>query len=207
MIDNVKNIIFDFDGVILDSMSVRAEGFRTIFEGSDESALEKFLTYHRKNGGISRFVKIRYFYEELLGKSISDEAVASLALQFKAIMQKELVKPGYLINETVEFIKYNHEKYPLHIASGAEEGELRFLCETHGLTPYFLSIHGSPTKKPLIVANIMENYGYATSETVLIGDSINDYAAARDNHIKFLGYNENDLRNKGDGYIESFKEL
>ena len=28
----IKNIIFDFDGVILDSMPIRTEGFKKIFE-------------------------------------------------------------------------------------------------------------------------------------------------------------------------------
>ena len=66
----IKNILFDFDGVILDSMPIREYGFRKIFENYDVALVEKLLVYHNQNGGLSRYVKIRYFFEKLLYKKI-----------------------------------------------------------------------------------------------------------------------------------------
>ena len=50
----IKNIIWDFDGVILDSMPVRDYGFRKIFENFDKLLVDKLLEYHTKNGGLSK---------------------------------------------------------------------------------------------------------------------------------------------------------
>ncbi|HIO70318.1 MAG TPA: HAD family hydrolase, partial [Campylobacterales bacterium] len=62
----VKNIIFDFDGVILDSMPIREFGFRQIFKDFPKDRVEKLIEFHRKNGGWSRFIKIRYFFENIM---------------------------------------------------------------------------------------------------------------------------------------------
>ena len=69
----IKVILFDFDGVILDSMPIRDYGFRKIFEKYPDELVENFIKYHRKNGGLSRFHKIEYFYKTLLKKDISEK--------------------------------------------------------------------------------------------------------------------------------------
>ena len=65
----IKTIFWDFDGVILDSMPIRDFGFAKIFEEFDKELVDKLLEYHTLNGGLSRYVKIRYFYNTLLGCS------------------------------------------------------------------------------------------------------------------------------------------
>jgi len=98
----IKNILFDFDGVILDSMPIREYGFRKIFEQYSDEFINKLLEYHNKNGGLSRYIKIRYFYEKLLNQNISDEKVNMKAEEFSIIMKKELINKKYLINETLK---------------------------------------------------------------------------------------------------------
>ena len=67
----VKNIIFDFDGVILDSMPVREFGFRQIFSTYDAEMVETLLRYHKENGGLSRYDKIDYFYREIAKEALT----------------------------------------------------------------------------------------------------------------------------------------
>lgn len=200
----IKTIIFDFDGVILDSMNIRLEGFRQIFKGAPDAVFEDFIPYHLNNGGISRFVKIRHFYEEMLQQSIAEEEVLRLAERFSEVMIDELAKPKYLIGEAVTFIRENHRHYAMHIASGAEHKELLYLCGSLGLSAFFHSIHGSPQPKHEILRDIMRKNGYHSESTVMIGDSIRDYEAADLNGIPFYGYNNPDLENVGIGYIKSF---
>jgi len=198
----IKQVLFDFDGVIIDSMSVRDYGFRTILKGHNEELIDTFIDYHRYNAGLSRYVKIRYFYEEMIGKAISDAEIDVLANQFSNIMKKRLVDKQILIPETVEFISRYYQEFPLHIVSGSDERELNYLCDTLGLSKYFVTIEGSPTPKNELVSCIMERYGYAPEETVLIGDSINDYEAAKKNGLYFIGFNNDDLKTTGDLYVD-----
>lgn len=69
----IKNIIFDFDGVILDSVPTKTEGFKKLFQNFSTDAVNKLVLYHELNGGKSRYVKIKYFFNELLHKNISEQ--------------------------------------------------------------------------------------------------------------------------------------
>ena len=69
---NPKGFLFDFDGVIIDSMPIREDGFRLIFKDFDTYLVDKLIDYHNQNGGLSRYAKIKYFFEVVLGKTISE---------------------------------------------------------------------------------------------------------------------------------------
>ena len=203
----IKNILFDFDGVILDSMPIREYGFRKIFEKFDNELVDKLLQYHNENGGLSRYVKIRYFYEELLNREISEKEIENIADIFSTIMRDKLTDKIYLINETVAFLDKYHTNYNIHIVSGSDDRELRFLCKELDVDRYFISIYGSPTHKNDLVKNILDIYKYKREETILIGDSINDYNASEINGIAFYGYNNSELKSVSEIYLENFKRL
>lgn len=203
----MRNILFDFDGVIIDSMPVRNKGFEILFSEYPAAEVAGLMDYHRRNGGLSRYVKIRYFFEQIRGEKITEEQVMALAEKFSAIMRRELVNPALLDANTLAFIRSVYKDHPLHIVSGSDGNELRFLCEELKISQYFLSMEGSPTPKIKLVADLLTKYGYVAGETVLIGDSVNDYEAAKQNGITFWGYNNPELRHAGSFYIEDFKEV
>ena len=99
-----------------------------------------------------------------------------------------LIKPNLLIQETLDFIKVNSHNYNMHIVSGSDQKELRFICKSLNIAKYFNSIHGSPTPKNNLVETLLEKHTYKKSSCLLIGDSNNDYEAAKVNGIKFMGY-------------------
>lgn len=201
------NIFWDFDGVILDSMSVRDKGFELVLVEYEPGQVEQLLEYHRKNGGLSRYVKFRYFYEVILGKPLSQERLDELAGSFSRIMLDELGSPERLFGDTCDFLKNMHARFQMHIVSGSDQAELRELCRRLELTPFFRSIHGSPTPKTELVRNLLVGHDYDVGRTVLIGDSGNDLDAARDNGIQFIGYNNESLRAQSDFYIDRFQSL
>ena len=57
----IKAIIFDFDGVLIESAAIKTEAFREVFSKWQDK-VDEIVTYHNKNMGISRFVKFKYFY-------------------------------------------------------------------------------------------------------------------------------------------------
>ena len=203
----IKNILFDFDGVILDSMPVRDSGFEKIFQKFDKVLVSKLIDYNNENGGLSRYVKIKYFFNKLLNQEISEAEINHYAANFSTLMRRELRNKKYLISETFEFIKDNFDKYNLHIVSGSDGDELKYLCKVLKINEYFLSINGSPTHKNELVRNVLMENKYSAKETILIGDSVNDYNAAMENGITFYGYNNPSLIDKSVNYLESYGEL
>ncbi|MCO6357446.1 HAD family hydrolase [Roseivirga pacifica] len=204
-LENYKVILWDFDGVILDSMAIRDQGFVEVLKEYSEAQVNELLVYHRKNGGLSRYVKFRYFFEEIRGEEISNDSVNGLAEQFSNVMKSLLINPSLLISDSLNFIIENVQRYKMHIVSGSDGNELRYLCEQLDIDQYFLTIDGSPTPKKQLVKSVLSQFGYAQEDCVLIGDSINDFEAAESNSVDFMGFNNSDLMDMGTSYIKSFK--
>jgi phosphoglycolate phosphatase-like HAD superfamily hydrolase len=203
----IKNILFDFDGVIADSMQIRLDGFREIVKNLPEDVVDRFVDYCKEAAGISRYVMFRHLYEDMLDKPISEKEVNDLSERFSQIMRIKMTSPKILIKETISFIKENHKKYNFHIISGSDGDELRYLCSKLGITDFFESILGSPVEKQNNIKDVMKKYDYSKLETIYIGDGKNDYKSAKFNQITFCGYNNIALKEISDFYIESFADF
>lgn len=195
-------IIWDFDGVILDSMPIRDKGFETVLSAYPQNEVDQLMVYHKQNGGLPRYNKFRYFYETIRNEKVDETRINELAEEFKKIMLASLRNKAFLIDDSVRFIKENYQQYPMYIASGSEQNELRTICNDLELTHYFKDIKGSPTLKTELVKQILQHTN--STNAVLIGDSYNDYEAAAANNIAFMGYNNPSLRDVGENYIDSF---
>ena len=204
MLKDYKVILWDFDGVIMESNSIRDIGFERVLSEYPSDLVNQLMDFHKQNGGLSRYVKFRYFFEDILNQEVTDEKIQELANSFSVIMKSLLVNPQILIKDSLSFIKSNFENYKMHIVSGSDQNELRYLCSEMKLTHYFKSIHGSPTTKKDLVKQVINDNYYQKANCILIGDSINDYEAAQDNGIDFAGYNNEALAHLNSIYIKSF---
>ncbi|MET4141858.1 HAD-IA family hydrolase [Pedobacter sp. UYP1] len=205
MLSKYKVILWDFDGVIMDSMPIRSKGFELVLAQYPKEQVDELMAYHELNGGLSRYVKFRYFFEQIRKETITEAQVLELAAQFSEIMLSLLLDEKLLITDSVEFIKANWQKFQMHIVSGSDGKELKMINDELGLSTYFKTISGSPTPKKQLVENVLTANQYDKNEVVLIGDSINDYDAALFNNISFTGYNNPELKRLSENYITQFK--
>lgn len=185
----IKVIFWDFDGVLMDSNAVRDLGFERVLSEFPKEQVDQLLAFHQANGGLSRYVKFRYLFEEIRKEPITEDEIHIWAKRFSLIMKELLVNPELLIEETLNFVKENQGKYIMHITSGSDQNELRYLCQSMGIDHLFSSIHGSPKPKKEWVKELIETHGYSTEECVLIGDSYNDFEAATFSGVHFMAYN------------------
>ena len=82
--------IFDFDGVIKDSVKVKSEAFVQLFESEGKEFQQKVEQYHLANGGISRYVKFKV-WNEWLGRATSEDVIDELANNFAQLVIKKVV--------------------------------------------------------------------------------------------------------------------
>ena len=65
-INEFKTIIFDCDGVILNSNNLKTQAFYDIALEWGSDIADEFVLYHRRHGGLSRYVKFNHFIENIL---------------------------------------------------------------------------------------------------------------------------------------------
>lgn len=180
----IKAIIFDFDGVLVESAQIKTEAFREIFSQWHDKT-DEGVAYHLKNMGISRYVKFKYFYENILGEPYSDEIANRLGKQFSEIVF-EKIKNAPFVNGAESFLKKNYQKYLLFIASGTLQDELNDIVKTRGMERYFKGVMGTPATKSEIISNILSTYGIKGKEVVFVGDAESDMKAAKNTGTYFI---------------------
>ena len=60
----VDSILFDFDGVIADTVEIKTRAFYSIYEEYGTAIAEKAVEHHILNGGMSRFEKVKFYHKK-----------------------------------------------------------------------------------------------------------------------------------------------
>lgn len=202
-----KGIIFDFDGVICDSVNVKTEAFATMYKIYGDEVVAKVKKYHHENGGISRYEKFLYYHKELLGVTLTDEEVIKLGDIFSSISLQKVVESPY-IPGVVDFIKKSQLDADLFICTGTPETEIRIILEKKGLINFFKGIYGAPNKKADIIRDIMDKYKFPANQLEFYGDAMTDFNAAKSTNIKFTGiYSNNNSFPEGTVVIKDFTNI
>lgn len=185
----IDTIFWDFDGVILSSHDIRELGFKVALEKYPQDQIDALLEYHRANGGWSRYVKFTYFFKEIRKEAFTMTDVNELAIAYSKAVKTLLINKSLLIKQSMQFIVDRGKNYSMYVASGSDGKELNEVCKGLNIDKYFHSIHGSPEPKTEILKRIIAEQKHMPSRCLMIGDAINDFDAAMDNQIEFLGFN------------------
>jgi phosphoglycolate phosphatase-like HAD superfamily hydrolase len=202
------NVIFDFDGVVVDSNEIRTDGFSTIYASEAGEKLEAFMKYVRSNRGLSRYRRIRYYYEHVLQQAVNDEIVRQDAERYSQIVA-DAVANAPEIPGAEAFLSNHLEHFGFALVSASDQEELRSICQRRGISKYFKAILGSPEEKPSNIANLLRDHGWSRQTTVYVGDSINDLQAAKSCDVPFIGFGRANFPESEPNHpvIDSFKEL
>lgn len=180
-------VFFDFDGVILDSVDVKTKAFASMFHSYGPEIENAVVRYHLENGGVDRYEKFKYFYENFLGKRITQNEMDRLSKQFSTLVVKKVIDspfiPGAL--NTLKELKINN--IPSFIVSGTPDIEIKAIMKEKGLADFFQEVHGSPRKKWEITSSILKTNSFNPEKCLFIGDALSDYEASTYNKIHFLG--------------------
>lgn len=186
----ISLIIFDCDGVILDSVNIKTNAFAVLFEHYGEDIVKAVVDYHLNNSGLSRYEKFKYCFRELLNQELTDSVMAQLDYEFNNLSFQTILQAPF-IPGAIEFISQNYKRWTFHVVSSAPEKELKKIFDRRGLTKYFKSISGSPTPKKKLVAQIVKESQIPPEQILMIGDSKNDQEVATFAGTHFLGIGKN----------------
>lgn len=180
----IKAIIFDFDGVLIESAEIKTKAFGLLF-AEYQDKVPKIVDYHKKNMGISRYIKFRYIYENILNLSLYPDKETELGERFSQLVFKEVVKAPF-VTGAIDFLKNNIKSYLFFLASGTPEGELLDIIRQREINDFFREVHGSPEDKKDIIEDILLRYSLSKNEVIFIGDAGGDMVVAEDIGIPFI---------------------
>ena len=185
-IDSFQAILFDFDGVLAECMNVKTEAFAQLYMPYGEKIVKKVVKHHVENGGISRYVKIKYYHEKYLKQSINAEKIEEIAQNFSNLVVEKVIRSDW-VKGAKEFLDKYYKTIDLYVISGTPEDELKQIVEKRNMKKYFKNVLGSPVTKPVHILNIIKENKYDPAKILYIGDSLSDFQDAKQAEVPFLG--------------------
>ncbi|CAD7053220.1 HAD family hydrolase [Pseudorhizobium halotolerans] len=180
-----KQIIFDFDGVLLQSADLKTKAFAHAYEDEAPELINAVVAYQEAHGGIGRREKFRFFERSIFGRQASEERIDALCAQFKSFISDRILEVPEVAGARA-LLEYLHGNVKMHVVSGMPQDELDDICARRALTSFFENLIGVPVSKPEAFASILKSEGCSPLEVLAIGDSTTEFEAARDLCIPFL---------------------
>lgn len=179
-------IVFDFDGVLVESVDVKTQAFASLYESYGPTVVEKVVAWHLAHGGVSRFEKFRYFHRNFLGRDLPPDEEDALGERFSTLVEDAVVAASWVPGAR-EFLESRYRGLPLYVASGTPDEELKRILDRRGIAHYFRSVAGSPTNKADILRRFAHFGGVAPQRMLMIGDATTDFDGAVGAGTGFLG--------------------
>lgn len=184
-LNHYQTIIFDCDGVILNSNFQKIEAYRNSaleFGASNEQA-ESLVQHHISLTGISRYVKFEYFLSDILKQKVTNEAMNKLIQSLNKNVVK-LLKSCEVAKGLVKLRELTLDKKWI-VASGGDQQEVRFLFADKKIDHLFRDgIYGSPRSKHEIFEQELQDNSWFPA--LFLGDSLYDIQTAKKYNIDFL---------------------
>lgn len=190
-------LVFDFDGTLVDSNSIKINAFADCFPES-EVRRKEILDYCREFHHTPRFDKFRHVFENILKIPYTAEMEKILLDRYAAATTEQVVKapeiPGAL-----HFLKRFSTEKKCCLLSSTPHDVLIFILEARGMKGFFQTVRGAPVNK----TDWLEPYA---GKAVFFGDTLQDAASAREAGVVFVGVANPQLKQEG-YFINNFKEL
>lgn len=187
LLKRYKAFIFDFDGVIADSLGVKSEAFGLLFEDLGPEVMAKVRAYHLRHGGVSRYEKFKYYYRAFMGREITPTESEALDRKYAGLVVRKVVEASLIpgVMEVLAAIK-DSGKFCC-VLSATPEMEMRHIVKARDMGDFFREVVGSPRSKKENLGLIITRNNLVARESVYFGDAQSDLEAAREYGVDFIG--------------------
>jgi phosphoglycolate phosphatase-like HAD superfamily hydrolase len=177
--------VFDCDGVIFDSNTIKTNAFRTALKGESEELIEAFIAYHQSHGGISRYEKFVHFYRQMKHDPGYVHKSKSAIARYAQICREELLTCDLIPGAEFILSYFNKNNVACYVVSGGDQQELVHVFTHRNLSCFFRGVFGSPATKEEHM-QYLSDQGLLIRPGVYFGDTYSDYVAARKYMMEFI---------------------
>lgn len=177
-------VFMDCDGVIFDTNALKCDAFRVALDGYPRDVVEALVDYHRRTGGVSRYLKFERFFREMYPVAAPEEAMKTALARFASHCELGYARMRPRPEALAFAEHFGGER--VYVVSGSDEAELRRVFERQEIDARFAAIHGSPTSKRVHLRLLLERHRVAPQDALFVGDGWGDWECARALEVPFV---------------------
>ena len=187
----IKAVLFDMDGVIVDSAEANAKYFSDMLNYNGHNIVLTTEMYRRKYYPMTGFDILKSFLP-----SVSDEKLNDMLKNFSYSGYEKFMKLQTGIMETLESLS---RRYKLGVVTNRRKLGTELVLKNFDLGRYFLVImsredvnNPKPHPEPLLKA--LEKLKVEPEESIYVGDNDVDVRAAKAANVKVIIFSENSIK-------------
>lgn len=141
-------VVFDCDGVLLDSNNLKTVVFQKVLahHGFEADEIARFRDYQVRNFGVSRYRLFDAVVEGRFGEA-RDVSLERLLEDFGRLCRTGYLEQPETAGMREALARAGADGRPLYVVSGSDEAELRDVLHQRRLAASFSNIYGSPATK------------------------------------------------------------
>lgn len=202
----IEAIIFDFDGVIVNSNPIKRDAYFVIFSDikNSRNSVEEAI---RENPEKTRYGIIETILKKLKKKGLMEfedlKAERDKYVQkYGETTERETIKVEE-IKGAEQALATLSQKYPLFILTSTIQKSIEKVVRKRRLDKYFEGVYGADSSdynKPQILEKMAKENSFNPKKAVFVGDGKADYECAKRFEMIFIGIiNEtNNFKERGD---------
>ena len=208
--ENIKAILFDFDGVIVDSEPLHFEAHKkALVDFGVDLTFDDYMDFGVSKGDNNLYEKVAQKY----GVKIDKEVISKTK---KQIYREIFDEKAELIPGILESLEKFSEKYDLAIVSSGVKSSIEYAIDKFNIGKYFkFVITGDDVERvkpfPDVYLKAIELLGHKKEDCVAIEDSETGLEAAKNAGIKCIAISNEFTRNqdfsRADMLLSSTKDL
>jgi phosphoglycolate phosphatase-like HAD superfamily hydrolase len=181
----IHAVIFDFDGVLAESVSVKLDAYVALFAAEGSELAARIRTYCLPRLGLSRFRLIDAIQRDVLQRELSPGERERLLTRYGALVVDRVVAAP-LVEGAAEFIAAHAGRYRFFVVSGTPHEELQEILRRRGMADWFEAAYGSPATKDALLRSLVTSHGWQPDQVVYVGDTAHDWEAVRTLQMPFV---------------------
>jgi phosphoglycolate phosphatase-like HAD superfamily hydrolase len=178
-------VIFDFDGVIVESTDIKTAAFRALFADHPDH-VDAIEALHRRHEGVNRSIKFEMIFRDILRRPLDAVTQVALARRYGDLVVDQVVTCPAVAG-VPEVLRELGRDVPLAVVSSTPDGELQQIVARRDLARYFRAVRGAPPAKAAAVRDVIATFGWSADRVAMVGDTTADMEAARHNGLSFVG--------------------
>lgn len=183
MASHFDALVFDMDGVLLQSNHIKHRAMLALFDG-DAPTREAIDHYNRSTGGVPRKQKFAHIWTQILHRTYDAEVEGRLAKAYEDALENSLLDAP-LVEGVAKFLA--ECAIPCFVCTAAPEDEAARLLARAGLLGLFRGVCGASMSKAQALTAVTSHIGCDVERVLFFGDSSADLEAARSAGTRFVG--------------------
>ena len=186
-----KTIVFDCDGVVLNSNQTKIDAYYAVAKkmGGSDAQAQAFVDHHVAKGSFPRNGKTEYYLTEIVKQPVTEATMQQYMQAFEDVLNVTLMQCE--VAAGLDALKAASPQAKWMLLSGGDQAELRRIFSRRKVGDVSLAhlfeagIFGGPDKKEEVLAREIAN-GNLQLPALFVGDSKYDYQAASRAGLDFV---------------------